>query len=226
MAVRIVYHGHSNVEIHAGDGSAVHRIQLDPFYDNNPLADMKAAAVNPRTILVTHAHVDHIGPGLHRRRDQLAGAGRAGCHRVELPLADQGQPDGRGRLDDRAGAPPALLHQRERRLDRPPQRVRYAGRLQAGVERAGQHVKRALAPVGHRAQIDRVTARLQAPPNRLRHLGCGERALERVRRDEDAAGAGGQLLKRAGGGLGLAGGLAHPTHGALQRLVAAVQGLD
>lgn len=59
MAVRIVYHGHSNVEIHSDHGPAVHRIQIDPFYDNNPLADVKAAAVNPQTILLTHAHYDH-----------------------------------------------------------------------------------------------------------------------------------------------------------------------
>src|SRR4051794_14617121 len=59
MAVRIVYHGHSNVEIHSGHGTAVHRIQIDPFYDKNPLADVKATAVNPQTILLTHAHYDH-----------------------------------------------------------------------------------------------------------------------------------------------------------------------
>ncbi len=31
MPVRIIYHGHSNVEIHSGP----HRIQIDPYYDNN-----------------------------------------------------------------------------------------------------------------------------------------------------------------------------------------------
>ena len=55
MPVRIVYHGHSNLEIHTGD----HHIQIDPFYDENPLADVKADKVSPGTILVTHAHWDH-----------------------------------------------------------------------------------------------------------------------------------------------------------------------
>ena len=55
MAVRVLYHGHSNVEIFSGN----HRIQIDPFYDNNPTADVKAATVSPGTILVTHAHFDH-----------------------------------------------------------------------------------------------------------------------------------------------------------------------
>jgi len=55
MSVRVLYHGHSNVEVLSGN----HRIQIDPFYDNNPAADVKAATVSPGTILVTHAHFDH-----------------------------------------------------------------------------------------------------------------------------------------------------------------------
>jgi L-ascorbate metabolism protein UlaG (beta-lactamase superfamily) len=55
MPVRLVYHGHSNLEIHSGP----HRIQIDPFYDDNALADCKAAAVSPTHILLTHAHSDH-----------------------------------------------------------------------------------------------------------------------------------------------------------------------
>ena len=55
MSVRIVYHGHSNLEIHSGP----HRVQIDPFYDDNALADCKAADVSPTHILLTHAHSDH-----------------------------------------------------------------------------------------------------------------------------------------------------------------------
>ena len=55
MSVRIVYHGHSNVEVHCGP----HRIQFDPFYDNNDLADCKAKDVNPTHIFLSHAHFDH-----------------------------------------------------------------------------------------------------------------------------------------------------------------------
>ena len=55
MSVRVIYHGHSCVEVHHGD----HRIQFDPFYDNNGLADCRAKDVNPTHILLSHAHFDH-----------------------------------------------------------------------------------------------------------------------------------------------------------------------
>jgi L-ascorbate metabolism protein UlaG (beta-lactamase superfamily) len=57
MPVRVIYHGHANVEIHSGD----HRVQIDPFYTGNPLADVSADTVNPTHILLTHAHGDHVG---------------------------------------------------------------------------------------------------------------------------------------------------------------------
>src|SRR5579863_8610508 len=57
MSVKILYHGHSNLEIHSGS----HVIQIDPFYTGNSLADVKAESVNPGTILLTHAHSDHTG---------------------------------------------------------------------------------------------------------------------------------------------------------------------
>jgi len=56
MAVRIIYHGHSTLEIHSGN----HRVQLDPFYTSNGLADVKADKVSPTHILVSHAHFDHM----------------------------------------------------------------------------------------------------------------------------------------------------------------------
>ncbi len=54
MSVRILFHGHSNLEIHSGE----HRVQIDPFYTGNPAAD-SMDNVNPTVILVTHAHGDH-----------------------------------------------------------------------------------------------------------------------------------------------------------------------
>jgi L-ascorbate metabolism protein UlaG (beta-lactamase superfamily) len=57
MPVRVIYHGHANVEIHSGEN----RIQIDPFYSGNPLADVPADKVNPTHILLTHAHGDHVG---------------------------------------------------------------------------------------------------------------------------------------------------------------------
>jgi L-ascorbate metabolism protein UlaG (beta-lactamase superfamily) len=56
MPVKLLYHGHSTLELHAGQ----HRVQLDPFYTSNGLADIKADAVHPTHILVSHAHFDHV----------------------------------------------------------------------------------------------------------------------------------------------------------------------
>ncbi len=56
MAITIIYHGHSNVEIHAD----AHKIQLDPFYDSNPIADCKSTVVDPQFIFLSHAHFDHV----------------------------------------------------------------------------------------------------------------------------------------------------------------------
>jgi L-ascorbate metabolism protein UlaG (beta-lactamase superfamily) len=56
MPVKVIYHGHSNIEIHSGP----HIIQIDPFYNNNPLADVKAEKAKPNFIFLTHAHFDHV----------------------------------------------------------------------------------------------------------------------------------------------------------------------
>ena len=55
MAVKIIYHGHSNLELHSDS----HRLQFDPFYDQNPIADVKSDAADPNFILLSHAHFDH-----------------------------------------------------------------------------------------------------------------------------------------------------------------------
>jgi L-ascorbate metabolism protein UlaG (beta-lactamase superfamily) len=60
MSIKIIYHGHSNIEIHAG----AFRIQLDPFYTSNPLADVKANEVHPTHLLLSHAHFDHVEDAL------------------------------------------------------------------------------------------------------------------------------------------------------------------
>lgn len=56
MTVSICYHGHSTFEIHSGE----HRLIVDPFLDQNPLADVKSAAVKATHILLSHAHFDHV----------------------------------------------------------------------------------------------------------------------------------------------------------------------
>lgn len=55
MPVKIIYHGHSNLEIH----SDVHRLQFDPFYDQNPISDVRSDSADPTYILLSHAHFDH-----------------------------------------------------------------------------------------------------------------------------------------------------------------------
>ncbi|MGA2233760.1 MAG: metal-dependent hydrolase [Tepidisphaeraceae bacterium] len=56
MGVKVIFHGQSNIEIHSGS----HHIQIDPFYDQNPITDVKAKDVNPEFIFLTHAHGDHV----------------------------------------------------------------------------------------------------------------------------------------------------------------------
>ena len=60
MSVRVIYHGHANMEIHSG----AQRVQIDPFYSGNPLADVAADTISPTHILLTHAHGDHVGDTL------------------------------------------------------------------------------------------------------------------------------------------------------------------
>jgi L-ascorbate metabolism protein UlaG (beta-lactamase superfamily) len=84
MPHKIIYHGHSTLEIHTGP----HRLQLDPFYSSNPLADVKADAVNPTHILLSHAHWDHT-------EDVVAIANRTGapviaCFEIAVHLQKQG----------------------------------------------------------------------------------------------------------------------------------------
>jgi L-ascorbate metabolism protein UlaG (beta-lactamase superfamily) len=68
MSVRVLFHGHANLEIHSGP----HRIQIDPFYTGNPLADVPADKVHPTHILLTHAHADHVGDALAMARRSQA----------------------------------------------------------------------------------------------------------------------------------------------------------
>lgn len=55
--MKITYHGHSCVQIVAGDKSLV----IDPFLTGNELAVTRAEDIQADTILLTHAHGDHMG---------------------------------------------------------------------------------------------------------------------------------------------------------------------
>jgi L-ascorbate metabolism protein UlaG (beta-lactamase superfamily) len=56
MAVQITWLGHNCFEIAAGP----HRLLLDPFLNDSPVASKKAGDVTPQFILVSHGHFDHI----------------------------------------------------------------------------------------------------------------------------------------------------------------------
>lgn len=57
MTVKLTYHGHAAWTIES-DG---YTILIDPFFTDNPLADVKAEDVKADYILVSHAHGDHLG---------------------------------------------------------------------------------------------------------------------------------------------------------------------
>lgn len=65
---KLTYLGHSAFVLEA-DG---HTVAIDPFLSGNPTASHAAADIHPETILLTHAHNDHVG-------DAVAIAARTGA---------------------------------------------------------------------------------------------------------------------------------------------------
>ncbi|OGF54797.1 MAG: metal-dependent hydrolase [Candidatus Fraserbacteria bacterium RBG_16_55_9] len=55
--MKITYIGHSAVEIQSGGYSLL----IDPFITGNPVAVQKPEDFKPNAILLTHAHMDHVG---------------------------------------------------------------------------------------------------------------------------------------------------------------------
>ena len=69
----LTYIGHSAFAL--SDGT--HSVLVDPFITGNPVATVTAEDFSPQTILLTHAHNDHMG-------DTVPIAKRAGSHVVAL----------------------------------------------------------------------------------------------------------------------------------------------
>ncbi len=87
MPTTILYHGHANLEIHTG----AHRIQIDPFYSGNALADISAEKANPTHILLSHAHGDHVGDAVAIAK--RTGAPITSCFEICVHLQKQGAPN-------------------------------------------------------------------------------------------------------------------------------------
>ena len=75
MAVTVTWYGHGTFGIEADDKHVI----VDPFFTGNPAVpeSVKVDDLNPNTILITHAHNDHIG-------DVVAIAKRSGAKVVTL----------------------------------------------------------------------------------------------------------------------------------------------
>jgi L-ascorbate metabolism protein UlaG (beta-lactamase superfamily) len=58
---KLTYIGHSAFLLEDGEGNVV---AIDPFITDNPAATIKAEDVRPNTILLTHAHNDHVGDAM------------------------------------------------------------------------------------------------------------------------------------------------------------------
>ena len=78
MTVTLTWLGHSAFELK----SKTAHVLIDPFITGNPTATVDPSTLSPTTILVTHAHNDHVG-------DTVAIAKRTGCKVITVvELAD------------------------------------------------------------------------------------------------------------------------------------------
>jgi L-ascorbate metabolism protein UlaG (beta-lactamase superfamily) len=57
MTLVLTYYGHSAFRLDDGEQAVL----IDPFISGNPVATVAADDINARTILLTHAHNDHVG---------------------------------------------------------------------------------------------------------------------------------------------------------------------
>ncbi len=57
MSLTLTWYGHSAFRLESGDDAVL----IDPFITGNPSATVDAETVNAQTIILTHAHNDHVG---------------------------------------------------------------------------------------------------------------------------------------------------------------------
>ncbi|MGH2538830.1 MAG: metal-dependent hydrolase [Candidatus Promineifilaceae bacterium] len=77
MTTKITWHGHATLSLEVNDFKLV----VDPFFDDCPTADRKAADVTADFILITHGHGDHVGDSMEiaRRSNALIIANNEIC---------------------------------------------------------------------------------------------------------------------------------------------------
>jgi len=67
---RLTYIAHSAFVLEDDDG---HVVAIDPFITGNSLATIPVSDIKPTTILITHAHNDHVGDAMDLARKHGAG---------------------------------------------------------------------------------------------------------------------------------------------------------
>lgn len=66
---KLTFIGHSAFLLEDDDGNVV---AIDPFITGNPMATIDAGSVKPGTILLTHAHNDHVGDAVDLAKENDA----------------------------------------------------------------------------------------------------------------------------------------------------------
>lgn len=90
MSIQIIWHGHATWQVHIGGVSII----VDPFFDQNPAAKIKAADVAAHYLLVSHGHFDHIADAVAIAR--RTGAQVLAVYEVAEWLGKQGVPHATG----------------------------------------------------------------------------------------------------------------------------------
>ncbi|MFN8592020.1 MAG: metal-dependent hydrolase [Thermomicrobiales bacterium] len=62
----LTYFGHSAFMLEDGNGNTV---MIDPFIEHNPMTRVEVKDLRPNTILLTHAHNDHVGDTVELARN-------------------------------------------------------------------------------------------------------------------------------------------------------------